>query len=507
MITSSVWQTWWFLALAGALAAYLLFALWRFQQRRRLGADLGKQALHDSLTGLANRALFTDRVEHSLAKLARSAPGVLGDPSSVAVLFLDLDGFKAVNDVMGHQAGDRLLQGVAARLLNATRGCDTVARLGGDEFAVLLENARGPVDANTVAERIIASLRKPIPVGTDGTTMREARVGASVGIAFAERGVPADTLLAQADAAKYQAKSEGKGRQSIFSPGLISAAAERLALESDMAIAMGRGEFALAYQPIVVLESGVVQRIEALVRWNHPTMGIVPAARFIPLAEASGLIVTLGRWVLEEACQEAALWPLGSEGTPIGITVNVSGRQLDDPELLRYVTDALASSRLPADQLTLEITESVLMRDTDAALASLRALKALGVQLAIDDFGTGYSSLRYLQQFQIDVLKIDKSFVDRIARGVHDETLTRTIVALADMLSLLTVAEGIERHEQRERLCAIGCELGQGFLFARPLDAVAIRALLTEGRCLGVRNEVPLQPVASAATALALATV
>ena len=510
VITPPVWQTWWFRALSGALAAYLLFALWRFQQRRRLEVELGKQALQDSLTGLANRALFSNRVEHSLAKLARSAPGHLSDWSNVAVLFLDLDGFKAVNDAMGHQAGDRLLQGVAARLLNATRGCDTVARFGGDEFAVLLESARGPVDANVVAERIIASLRTPISVGldtsTDATALREARVGASVGIAFAERGVPAETLLAQADAAMYQAKSEGKGRHSIFHPGLVTAAAERLSLESDMALAMGRGEFALAYQPIVMLESGAVQRIEALLRWNHPTLGLVPAARFIPLAEASGLIVPLGRWVLEEACREAARWPLGSAGNPIDITVNVSGRQLDDADLLKYVTDALESSGLPASRLTLEITESILMRDTDAALASLRALKALGVELAIDDFGTGYSSLRYLQQFPIDVLKIDKIFVDGIARGGHDEALARTIVALADMLELRTVAEGIERPEQRERLCAIGCLLGQGYLFARPLDAVAIRALLTEGRCLGVRSEAALQPVGGVATAVALIT-
>jgi diguanylate cyclase (GGDEF)-like protein len=423
--------------------------------------------------------------------LARSPAGPQEADRRIAVLFLDLDGFKAVNDAMGHRTGDRLLQGVAARLLNATRGIDTVARFGGDEFAVLLENAHGLPDVNIVAERILTSLRTPIVVGggTNGGAVREARVGASIGIALAEPGVNADTLLAQADAAMYQAKSEGKGRLAVFHPALVTAAAEQLALESDLALALGRGEFTLAYQPIVAVDSGTVESVEALLRWHHPTRGLVPPARFIPMAESSGLIVALGRWVLDEACRTASSWPLSPTGAPVGVTVNVSGRQLDDRSLATYVSEALATSGLPASQLTLELTESALMRNTDVTLATLRALKESGVRLAIDDFGTGYSSLRYLQQFPVDVLKIDKSFVDGIARGGRDAALGRTIVALAETLGLRTVAEGIEDSVQRERLRAMGCELGQGYLFARPLDAAAVLALLSEGQRLGEPGE------------------
>ena len=498
VIRPPVWETWWFRVLAGAATACALFALWRFQQRRRLEVALSRQALQDGLTGLANRALFRDRVEQALGRLTRAGPNLTSDDPRVAVLFLDLDGFKAVNDAMGHHTGDRVLQGVAARLLNATRGIDTVARFGGDEFAVLVENARGLVDANIVAERILSAFRTPIVVGggSAGGATREARVGASIGVALADPGVNADALLAQADAAMYQAKSEGKGRHVVFHPALVVAAAELLALESDLSLALASGEFELAYQPIVAVGSGMVESVEALLRWHHPTRGVVPPAKFIPLAEASGLIVALGRWVLGEACRTAAAWPPGPTGARIGITVNVSGRQLDDPSLPTYVAEAIAASGLPGSQLTLEITESVLMRDTEATLATLHALKELGVRLAIDDFGTGYSSLRYLQQFPVDVLKIDKSFVDGVARGGRDAALGRTIVALAETLGLRTVAEGIEDPAQRERLRVMGCDLGQGYLFARPLDATALQALLTEGRFLGAPGAAGLQPAA-----------
>jgi EAL domain-containing protein (putative c-di-GMP-specific phosphodiesterase class I) len=288
----------------------------------------------------------------------------------------------------------------------------------------------------------------------------------------------------------YQAKAEGKGRQVVFHPALVAAAAEQLALESDLAHALDRGQFSLVYQPIVDVDSGAVESVEALLRWSHPTRGAVSPAKFIPLAEASGLIVMLGRWVLEEACRTAAAWPLSPTGGRIGLTVNVSGRQLEDPQLAQYVAHAIESSGISGGQLTLEITESVLMRNTEATLATLGTLKRLGVRLAIDDFGTGYSSLKYLQQFPVDVLKIDKSFVDGVARGGRDAALGRTIVALAETLGLRTVAEGIEEPVQRERLQAMGCDMGQGFLFARPLDATALQALLSEGRSLiGVRVE------------------
>jgi len=480
VITPPVWQTWWFRALALAAALGAALALLRFQQRRRLEVALGRQALRDALTGLANRALFRDRVEHALTRLARPGALVAGAPQRVAVLFLDLDGFKAVNDRLGHHAGDRLLQGVAARLLNATRGCDTVARLGGDEFAVLLENARGAADAVTVAERIVHMLSTPIPLDDAAGGARSARVSASVGIAFAEPAVSVDTLLRQADAAMYQVKADGKGRYAVVHPPLVAAADERLALDAELAGALERGELALAYQPIVSLDSGDVVEVEALLRWHHPTRGVVPPSRFIPLAEASGLIVPLGRWVLEEACRAAASLPNDPGDAPLGVTVNVSGRQLDDPALPEHVAAALAASGLPAHRLTLEITESALTRDTRAALASLGALKASGVRLAIDDFGTGYSSLRYLQQFPIDVLKIDKSFVDGVERGGHDAAFARTIVSLADTLALRTVAEGIELPEQRDRLRDMGCTLGQGYLFAHPLDRDELEALLAQ---------------------------
>ncbi|GJG85458.1 hypothetical protein tb265_06390 [Gemmatimonadetes bacterium T265] len=504
VITPPVWGTWWFRLLAAGAGAFAGWRLIRFQQRRRIEIALGRQALRDPLTGLANRALFRDRVEHALARLARhGAPSAGGAGARVAVLFLDLDNFKTVNDSLGHHAGDGLLCAVAARLLNATRGCDTVARLGGDEFAVLLENARGAGDAHAVAERIAAALRVPVPVGAGpagagpagtgaaGTGAAEARVGASIGIAFAEPGVDTDVLLRNADAAMYRAKAEGKGRHAVFDPALVAAAAERLELERDLANALvGGGEFALVYQPIVSLATGAVTGAEALLRWRHATRGVVSPADFIPLAEASGLIVELGRWVLEEACRAAAGWPPGAEGAPVGVTVNVSGRQLLHPALPAHVAGALERSGLAPSRLTLEITESVLMHDTDGTLAVLRALKALGVRLAVDDFGTGYSSLRYLQQFPVDVLKIDKSFVDGVARGgpqgQHDAALARTIVALGEMLALRTVAEGVEHAEQSELLRTMGCDFGQGYLFARPLDGEGLRGLLERGEPVAV---------------------
>jgi diguanylate cyclase (GGDEF)-like protein len=484
VVTPPLWRTWWFRLASTAAGLGALAALVRFQQRRRVEVALGRQALRDSLTGLANRALFRDRVGHALARAARDGAAPPHAAARVAVLFLDLDGFKTVNDSLGHAAGDRLLVEVAARLLNATRGCDTVARLGGDEFAVLLENARGPADAEAVAERIVQALRAPIALGAAAAAgaaphgpPAEARVGASVGIAFAEPAMDADALLRNADAAMYRAKAGGKNRHATFDPTLVAAAADRLSLEADLARAVERGQLALVYQPIVALDGGAVRGAEALLRWRHPSRGVVGPAAFVPLAESSGLIVDIGRWVLEEACRAAAAWPAGPGGAAAGVSVNVSGRQLADPELPAHVAGALARAGLDAGRLTLEITESVLMRDTDATLAVLSALKALGVRLAVDDFGTGYSSLRYLHRFPVDVLKIDKSFVDGVARGAQDAALARTIVALGDMLGLRTVAEGVETEAQRDRLAAMGCDAGQGYLFAQPLEPRALRAM------------------------------
>ncbi|HEX6809230.1 MAG TPA: EAL domain-containing protein [Gemmatimonadaceae bacterium] len=438
--------------------------------RKQLESQLAYQALHDPLTGLANRALFHDRVEHALLGLERVG-------GRLAVLFLDLDDFKTVNDSLGHTEGDRLLAAVAARFLNATRGCDTVARLGGDEFAVLLESVNTDSDVITVADRIASSLRSPIVLDA-----KPVAVTASMGIARAgdaDGADGADELLRNADVAMYTAKTAGKGRYAIFAPEMHKSLVDRMALETDLREGIARGELRLMFQPIVDLSTGRLAAAEALVRWQHPTRGLLAPNVFIPMAEDTGLIVPLGRWVIGEACRQAATWqspsPLDERPT---VTVNLSGRQFQHADLVRDVAAALADSALQPDRLVLEITETVIMRDVDATLARLLELKALGVRLAIDDFGTGYSSLGSLRRFPIDVLKIDKAFVDGVTLGGNDAALARTIIALGDMLSLRTVAEGIEDSHQFRALRELGCELGQGYLFAKPQPPEAFTAFL-----------------------------
>ena len=439
-------------------------------QRRRLEGQLAHQAFHDPLTGLANRALFRDRVEHALAQAHRA-------PGGVAVLFLDLDDFKAVNDSLGHGEGDQLLVQVAARLLGTTRGCDTVARLGGDEFAVLLQDAIDG-DAHIVANRILSSLTRPVRVGA-----RELSVGASIGIAVAHCEDGAEELLRNADLAMYQAKARGKGMYEVFAPPMYEAVRDRVSMQADLHHALERREFRLVYQPLVELATERVVGVEALVRWDHPTRGAVSPATFIPLAEESGIILPLGRWVLGEACRQAAAWQRRGVGAPY-VAVNISGRQLQHPQLVADVATALGEAVLEPGALLLEITEGVVMHDTEASLRRLHDLKALGVRLAIDDFGTGYSSLSYLQRFPMDVLKIDKAFVDDVALGGSQAALARTIVALGETLSLHTVAEGIETPEQSAALVAMGCRVGQGYWFARPVPAPEVTAMLDAG---GVR--------------------
>ena len=438
-------------------------------ERRGMEARLRQQAFHDGLTGLANRALFTDRVEHALARGGRAAPPT--------VLFLDLDGFKRVNDSLGHAAGDELLRQVAGRLVATLRGGDTVARLGGDEFAVLLDPVTPEGAADEVAGRVLAALGVPITVAG-----REVRVGGSVGIATHRPGATAGDLLRDADAAMYAAKAGGRGRAARFDPEMHRRAVERLELEADLRHAAARGELRVAYQPVCDLATGAVRGVEALARWEHPRHGAVPPSRFVPLAEETGLIEDVGRWVLGQACADLAAWraTLGDRA-PGYVAVNVSGRQLDAAGFVDDVRGVLAATGLPGHALTLEITESVIMRDADAVLGRLRALKALGVLLAIDDFGTGYSSLSYLQQFPVDVLKIDKSFVDHVAVGGGGAVLVRTIVALGESLRLRLVAEGIEHPEQRNALRALGCGTGQGFLLGRPGPAPDLARRLAEG--------------------------
>ena len=437
--------------------------------RKRLEAELRRQAFSDSLTGLANRALFVDRVGHALALDRRRGAGV-------AVLFLDMDDFKLVNDGLGHDLGDALLVALARRLEEAVRPGDTVARLGGDEFAVLLEEGRMPAAAETVAARIAASLAEPIIVGD-----RSVVVGMSMGIAF---GRPEVTdpggLLRDADIAMYVAKRSGKGRVERFVPAMHEEARRRLDLANDLPGAITDHQLQLVYQPIVDLATGSPVGAEALVRWRHPTYGMLSPAEFVPVAEATGHVVRMGRWVLEEACRVASTWR-DAGADDVYVTVNVSGRQLQDASLVHDVALALASSGLPAANLALEVTESVLIGNVQVARERLAALKALGLRVAVDDFGTGYSSLSYLRNLPVDMVKIDKSFVDRVALDGEGEAMVRAVVDLAGSLGMATVAEGIEDAGQVPVLRRLGCATGQGYLFARPLPAEEVAALLRAG--------------------------
>jgi diguanylate cyclase (GGDEF)-like protein len=427
--------------------------------------ELALLAFRDPLTKLANRALFRERVEQALQRPADTA-------ASVGVVFIDLDNFKAVNDTFGHNTGDRLLVEVAARLLHTTRGCDTVARLGGDEFGVLIDGDEGN-DALAIAERTVAGLRQPF--GIDDRTIH---VGASVGLSQGRDSRDADELLRNADVAMYAAKEDGGDCCRVFAPAMHEALLERAELESALRSGLDREEFMLEFQPIVELQSESIVGYEALLRWHNPERGDIQPTSFIPLAEECGVILPLGRWVLREACREAARWEQMLPTVPITVSVNVSSHQLVHAGFMADLTDALEESGLTPQRLVLEITERVIMRDTALNLERLRQMKGLGVRLAIDDFGTGFSSLAYLQRFPVDVIKIDKAFVKSVAISASDAALARTIIMLSETLNLKTVAEGIEYRDQQETLRDLGCQLGQGFLFARPLSASDIRALL-----------------------------
>jgi diguanylate cyclase (GGDEF)-like protein len=450
----------------GLLAFGLVQALARGRARalrmvEEKTGQLRHQALHDALTGLPNRALIMDRAEQMLAHARRH--GV-----EASAMFMDLDGFKGVNDTFGHPVGDELLRCVAGRNGEVLRESDTIGRLGGDEFVVLVEGG-----ANEVAERILEVLREPFDLGTGAPIS----ITTSIGIATGDREAAKD-LLRDADIALYEAKGAGRDRYAEFRHEMHIAAHDRLALQHDLRGAIARHELFLVYQPILNLESGRIVAAEALLRWQHTTRGLVPPSEFIALAEDSGLIVQIGAWVLETACQQAALWAAG--GRPVPVSVNVSARQLDDPGLLRTVDGALRRSGLAGEHLVLEITETALMRDPEDAAATLRALKTYGIMVAIDDFGTGYSSLAYLQQLPVDALKIDRTFIAASARSRQSDPLIQTLVQLGRSLGLRTVAEGIEDEAQLAHLRDLGCDNGQGYLFAPPLEVAALERLLAD---------------------------
>jgi diguanylate cyclase (GGDEF)-like protein len=424
--------------------------------------ELKHQAFHDGLTQLANRALFGESVNARLAATPRGKRSV--------VMFVDLDDFKFVNDMYGHPAGDEMLVEVAARLQACTRTSDLTARLGGDEFSILLDDEPDLVNASRIAARIGEILAKPFNIGEVQT-----HVSASIGIAAGGQGDTAEDLLRQADVAMYSAKAAGKGRWTVYKPSMLSTVRSRHDVGAELQLAVDRGEFQLRYQPVVSLESGRIVGAEALVRWNHPTRGEVGPDEFIGTAEENAIIVPIGRWVLGEACREAANWSLNAATIP-WVAANLSARQLLHPTLVDDVTAALAASHLPPSSLVLEVTETVLLHDADAAIEVLGKLRKRGIQIALDDFGTGYSSLSYLHRFPIDILKIAQGFVD--VDDANDERwiLAQAIISLGKSLGLTVIAEGVERRAQVQRLQAAGCELAQGFFFARPLVAETLGA-------------------------------
>ena len=431
-------------------------------ERKTLEEQLTHQAFHDSLTGLANRALFLDRVNHTLRRR--------GNHNSVSVLFMDLDDFKTINDSLGRVAGDVVLTQVSQRLRACLRPEDTVARLGGDEFAILLEEASF-TDVGVIADRLLASLQQPFEAGS-----KQVHVGASMGVSFAGETSDADELLRNADVAMYTAKGRGKGRIEIFEASMHAAVVTRLELRADVEHALERGEFRIRYQPVYDLATGNLHSFEALLRWRHPVRGDVGPGEFIPLAEETGLIVPIGRWILEQTCIQAQAWR--EAGRPdLLASFNLSARQLREPNIVAWVADALSASRLPAANLIVELTESGIMQDDEGRLHELREL---GVQLALDDFGTGYSSLSYLSRFPIDILKIDRSFVSSLGSRHDESALIRSVVQLAASMNLKTVAEGIERPEQLARVKELGCDYGQGFLLAKPMDPIRATRLVTD---------------------------
>jgi diguanylate cyclase (GGDEF)-like protein len=427
--------------------------------------ELSFLATHDPLTGLPNRTLILDRVKQMLARSARSQ-------RPVAALFIDLDNFKSINDTLGHNAGDELLRAVAARLDGVIRDADALGRLGGDEFVVVSEDLSLAAGPELVAERLLEALKPPFKLGAEQTRVT---VTASIGIAGGER-TSAEELLRDADIAMYRAKRDGKHRYVVFNTAMQDTMQQRMELEMDLRDAVKNGEFFLAYQPTVDLSDMRPNGLEALIRWRHPVRGVVQPDDFIPLLEETGMIIEVGKWVLMQACCQGATWR--AAGYPIGMAVNVSPLQLETDQLIGDIEEALSHSGLDPEALTIEITETTLMRNIEDTAGRLAAIKQLGVRLAIDDFGTGYSSLAHLQRFRIDALKIDRSFISGLKQNAQGETLIHTLVQLGKALSIETFAEGIEQQRELSLLQGQDCDSGQGFLFAKPLDIAATEAFL-----------------------------
>jgi diguanylate cyclase (GGDEF)-like protein len=468
-ITHGVALTW----LLGGIALSLLLGLLMFvlgtgreRARRQLVQrtnQLHHQALHDPLTGLPNRALVIDRIEQMLARDRRlDAAG--------AVLFLDLDDFKNVNDTLGHGAGDRLLDAVSSRLSSALRGGDTIGRMGGDEFVVLVDGSSPDVAPELVAQRLLDVMRQPFELDDASTPLT---VNLSIGIATGDRDT-AGQLLRDADIALYQAKTSGKNRYETFDPQMQTDISRRTDLEFDLRSALAGNQYRLVYQPIYDLADLAVVGVEALLRWDHPTRGLISPDEFIPILEQTGHIREVGRWVLQEACQQMATWH--ARGDTLDISVNVSGRQLDDDSVTADVRDALRTSGLSPTNLIIEVTETALMHNVEATAERLRDIKELGVRVAVDDFGTGYSSLAYLRQFPVDCLKIDRAFTSAVTSSPESRALIDTLVQLGKDLGLSTLAEGVETTDEMDILRLANVDQAQGFLMARPLDPASLEA-------------------------------
>ncbi|MGI8710930.1 MAG: putative bifunctional diguanylate cyclase/phosphodiesterase, partial [Acidimicrobiales bacterium] len=441
--------------------------------RKALEADLRFQALHDTLTGLPNRTMFTNQTTAAIAEAESSTTG-----PSLGALFIDLDDFKTVNDSLGHAVGDQLLQEVARRLVNSLTDKGMAARLGGDEFAVLVTDAPDDDGVVDLAEGVLALIAEPYRIQG-----RDIRVSASIGIAFAtEEGVNAEVLLRNADVAMYLAKDRGKNRFAVFEAHMHTSVFDRLELKADLVRAIDDGQLRCYYQPIVSLQTGRMTGVEALVRWDHPTRGWLTPDAFIPLAEDTGLIVPLGRWVLREACEQLRAWQVQLPATStLSMSVNLSVRQLAHEHILEDVRAAVDDASLEPSTVTLEITETTLMHDTDVTRSTLAELRRIGVSLAVDDFGTGYSSLQYVQRFPIDIIKIDRSFITGLGTSAGDGAVVQSMIELSQRLGVHTVAEGIDRPEQVRLLRSLGADLGQGYLFSPPVPAEEIDRLLADG--------------------------